>query len=74
MTWTFLVITLASPFDGYASVLPYPSYGACEDAILTMPPTMGLAVDMVQCLPSTTPVNLIRPQRRPTNLMEKYNG
>lgn len=73
-TWTFLVITLAAPFDGYVSTLPYPNYQACEEAMLVVPDSMGLAVEMVQCMGSSTPSHYIRPKRRPANLMEKYNG
>ena len=67
--WTFLVITLAAPFDDYASTLPYRNLEACWAAAPIVESTMTETVDMVQCVPSTTPSSSIRPKRNP-NYME----
>lgn len=66
--WTFLVITLAAPFDGYVSTLPYPSQPTCQAAMEVVPATLPMEVAMVQCIESDTPSKSIRPQRRPEGL------
>jgi hypothetical protein len=66
--WTFLVITLAAPFDGYVSTVPYHSLDACWRAAPIVQSTMTENVDMVQCVPSTTPSSSIRPMPRPGGL------
>lgn len=67
-TWTFLVITLAAPFEGYQSVIPYPSQDACEIGMDLVPQTMQRPIEMAQCVPSDTLSSSIRPKRRPEGL------
>jgi hypothetical protein len=66
--WTFLVITLAAPHDGYVATLPYKNLEACWAAAPVVESTLELGVDMVQCIPSQTPSGSIRPMPRPENL------
>lgn len=63
--WTFLVITLAAPYDDYVTTLPYKSLDACWAAAPVVEGTLELGVDMMQCVPSTTPSSSIRPVRNP---------
>lgn len=63
--WTFLVITLAAPFDGYVSTLPYRTLEQCWTAAPIIEQTLIEPVDMVQCVPSTVPSVSIRPKRNP---------
>lgn len=66
--WTFLVITLAAPYEGYVSTLPYKNLDACWTAAPVVEGTLEFGVDMVQCIETQTPSGSIRPKRRPDNL------
>lgn len=68
--WTFLVITLGGPFDGYVSALPYTSIAECNVAMDVVPQTMLAApIDMVQCMESGVASRSIRPMPRPEGLV-----
>lgn len=66
--WTFLVITLAAPYDDYVSTLPYKNLDACWAAAPVVESTLEIDADMVQCIQSELPSGSIRPKRRPDNL------
>lgn len=64
--WTFLVITLGGPFDGYASTIPYRSVAECNAAMEIVPTTMGdTPIAMVQCVESDSISKSQRPKRNP---------
>lgn len=66
--WTFLVITLGGPFNGYASVLPYKGIEACNAAMNVVPQTLGMEVAMVQCRQTDVAGWTVRPKKRPEGL------
>lgn len=64
--WTFLVVTLGGPFDGYVSTIPYRSMAECNAAMEVVVPTMGdTPIEMVQCMESSTISKSQRPKRNP---------
>lgn len=69
--WTFLVITLAGPLDGYVSTIPYRSIEECNAAMETVPRTMATTpTEMVQCVETDTLARSLRPKRRPEGLTD----
>jgi hypothetical protein len=63
--WTFLVITLGGPYEGYVSTLPYESVEACWEAAPVIEETLSLPIDMVQCVPSDVVSGSLRPMPNP---------
>lgn len=64
--WTFLVITLGGPYDGYVSTLPYRSIAECNSAMEVVAQTMGgVPIEMVQCVESSSISKSQRPKPNP---------
>jgi hypothetical protein len=64
--WTFLVITLGAPYDGYVSALPYRSIAECNAAMEVVADTMrSVPVEMVQCIESSKISKSQRPKPNP---------
>ena len=72
--WTFLVITLAAPYDDYASTLPYRTLDECWKAAPIVVETMPMAVDAVQCVETGVIATTIRPRPRPAALCAIEEG
>jgi hypothetical protein len=66
--WTFLVITLAAPYEGHVSMIPYPNAMACGQAMEPVMATIPMSIDMAQCIETDVLSFSIRPKRRPEGI------
>ena len=66
--WTFLVITLAAPYEGHVSMIPYPNAMACGRAMEPVMATITMSIDMVQCVETDVLSSSPKPRRRPEGI------